>query len=871
MYGVTIYGSMKENKMKPNHRLKHEREQRGWSQAKLAELVGTNPATVGRWERGVSSPYPIHRERLCGLFNKDVQELGLIEDNNSALQQDTIGGPDLKPAVTPDVRSFIFDPAIPMLPLETGTPVGRDPVLARLKKQLYSEEVPGFSALSGLPGVGKTTLALVLAHDHEVQEHFNDGILWAGLGIQPNIEEIQARWGVQLGLEVTTIKSRSDWAKTLRAAIGLRCMLLIIDDVWEVDDALAFQVGGPYCMYLFTTRFPQIAIQIAGSRTIAVSELSEENGVDLLAHFVPGLIEQDSTTARRLVNSVGALPLALVLMGRYLRSHTYNEQPRRLYNALQDLDNTENRMHLGDPHGLSRPYSNYSHRMRYSLQSVIALSDERLDKTQAQSMFRALSIFPPKPNTFSEDAAVAISKQPAETLDTLCDVGLIESSGPGRYMMHQTIADYVRAQTEKDTLLCERMITYMTYYIQTHSHDYQAIEQEHVNILAALEEAARQTMEREFMQAVTAFAPFLRIRGLNDEARSYLHRAYQIAQKLDDYLEEMKLLSHLGRMSERLSEYKEAEHYLSEGLNLARKYGQTDYICLFLAYLGIVMDKIGAYLRAEIYLQEGLLLARQLDQPERICEVLCSLGTVANHQGNYIAAGFILSEALELARRLEHKEYIMQALTQMGVIAVSQEDYTRACAYFLEAHDLARQTGYQDLTIQLIVNLSAALGSLGEYEQAEQYLQKGLNLSQQSGNRAGRAMLFNNLSSLASLQGQYEQARAYLQEGLEIVRSINHLRLSNHILYEQGELALATHQYAEAQNIFEEVIRSATAFPEIRANAHYGLARTMARLGNSDEASQQGEASAQIFETLGLPKAITVRNWLATLSKKKSR
>ena len=453
------------------------------------------------------------------LFNKDVQELGLIEEDYSVLEQDMAEVSSPSHVALPDAKPFIFDPAIPMLPLETATPVGRNELLAHLKQQLYGEVGSGFSALSGLPGVGKTTLALVLAHDSEIQAHFSDGILWAGLGIQADIEEIQARWGAQLGLpqgEVTKIKSRNDWAKTLRTAIGQRCMLLIIDDVWEIDDALAFQVGGPHCMYLFTTRFPQIAIQIAGSRTTAVSELSEENGVDLLAHFVPTLIEQDSTTARRLVHSVGALPLALVLMGRYLRSHTYNEQPRRLHNALQDLSNAEKRMHLSDSHGLSRPYSNYSHRMRYSLQSVIALSDERLDDTQAQRMLRALSLFPPKPNTFSEEAAVAVSQQPAETLDTLCDVGLIESSGPGRYMMHQTIADYARAQMEENTILFGRMIAYIIQYLQTHSDDYKAIEQEHVNILAALEEASRRHMDRELLQGVTAFAPFLRLRGLHD-------------------------------------------------------------------------------------------------------------------------------------------------------------------------------------------------------------------------------------------------------------------------------------------------------------------------------------------------------------------
>lgn len=643
-------------------------------------------------------------------------------------------------------------------------------------------------------------------------------------------------------------------------------MLLIVDDVWNIDDALAFHVGGPHCMYLFTTRFPQIAIQIANNRAITVPELSEENGIELLTHFVPRLIQQDHTMARHLVNSVGALPLALVLMGRYLHAHTYNEQPRRLRNALQNLINTEKRLHLSDPHGLSRPYSSYAPRMQYSLQSVIALSDEQLD-TSAHSMLRALAVFLPKPNTFSEEAAIAISELPAETLDTLCDAGLLESNGPERYMMHQTIADYARAQMgDHETLLFERMITYMIRYIEIHKNDYQELEQEHTNILAALEEASRRGMDCEFVQGVNAFAPFLRIRGLYDEATQYLQRAYQVAQELGDSFEQMELLSYLGQNSELLSEYKQAERYLSKGLQMARQHEQTQYICLFLAYLGVVMERLGEYGQAETYLQEGLSLARQLDLPERICQVLITLGWTFTNQGKYTQAEEALSEARQLAGQLEHKEYMIRVLTQSGVIAISKENYPLSRSYFLEALDLSYQMGYRDSIIRLIINLSGALGLAGDYKQAENYLQEGLHLAHQIDNRESKTMLLNNLGSLAWIQGNYEQAQPYLQEGLSVARQINHPRLINNILYEQGEVALSSQRYDEAQALFMEAITSATTFPEIRANACYGLARTMAFQGNMNEAHLHGEASAQLFETLALPKAATVRNWLTTLS-----
>jgi transcriptional regulator with XRE-family HTH domain len=65
--------------MTPNRRLKQVRELRGWSQAKVAEQIGTDATTVSRWERGLFSPTPYFRERLCMLFDKNAEELGLLE------------------------------------------------------------------------------------------------------------------------------------------------------------------------------------------------------------------------------------------------------------------------------------------------------------------------------------------------------------------------------------------------------------------------------------------------------------------------------------------------------------------------------------------------------------------------------------------------------------------------------------------------------------------------------------------------------------------------------------------------------------------------------------------------------------------------
>lgn len=70
-----------------NEILKREREQRGWSQARLAELIGTDAATVSRWERGYATPSPYFREHLCRIFEKSTQDLGLLPEKQEEREQ----------------------------------------------------------------------------------------------------------------------------------------------------------------------------------------------------------------------------------------------------------------------------------------------------------------------------------------------------------------------------------------------------------------------------------------------------------------------------------------------------------------------------------------------------------------------------------------------------------------------------------------------------------------------------------------------------------------------------------------------------------------------------------------------------------------
>jgi len=331
----------------PNQRLRSERQSRDWSQAYVARQIDTYAFMVHRWEYGQTFPAPHYRRKLSDLFEKSAEELGLVPLQDT---DDTVSEPASTQDVVPRTARLaepLYDPLIPASLLGSVGLIGRKDILHRLKERLYASERVALSAINGLPGVGKTTVAVELVHDGEVRAHFRDGVLWAGLGPVPNVEGLLGRWGTLLGVtpEHTDI---AGWQKAITTAIGMRQMLLVIDDAWEFADAAAFRMGGPHCAHLLTTRFPGIAQRFAQGEMIEVRELDENDGLNLLERLAPEVVRSEPEGARELVRSMGGLPLALTLIGKHLYVKSSSGQPRRLQAALQNLrSSVDQRLRLG--------------------------------------------------------------------------------------------------------------------------------------------------------------------------------------------------------------------------------------------------------------------------------------------------------------------------------------------------------------------------------------------------------------------------------------------------------------------------------------------------------------------------------------------
>src|SRR5690242_12598327 len=129
---------MKHTPMIKYRKLRTERKMHGWSQARLAEVLGVTTRTVLRWEQGLAIPQPNYRKKLGTLFGKTSQELGLLWDTDEAttVQEIQSPAPQFATPHTSAPASPLADPSTPQKLGCINKLIGRTSLLVQIKQRL---------------------------------------------------------------------------------------------------------------------------------------------------------------------------------------------------------------------------------------------------------------------------------------------------------------------------------------------------------------------------------------------------------------------------------------------------------------------------------------------------------------------------------------------------------------------------------------------------------------------------------------------------------------------------------------------------------------------------------------------------------------
>jgi hypothetical protein len=379
------------------------------------------------------------RENVRGLA--DVRMLEILRRVEIMFRAKSQAERDMLPTFTPGSA-----------PPKPELVIGRDDDIKELKARLDPTKGPGQSfqlltAIKGWPGVGKTTVASVLAYDPELAERFPDGVLWTSLGQDPNIISKMDAWGLALGTdEILKAKSMQDAQSRLAALLRNKRMLLIIDDVWKAVDAVPFRVGGIGCSTLVTTRLDGVASELAptADNVYRLKVLKDEEALTLLRKLAPGVVDQYPGECLVLVQDLEGLPLAIQVAGRML-----NADANAGFGVVELIaELREGKKLLAGIAPADR--SDLVTETTPTIAALLYKSVERLDP-KTKDCYTYLAAFAPKPATFDKDAMKYVWQvDDAEPIvRNLVNRGLLEyMPAIDRYQMHALLVMLAKSGLE---------------------------------------------------------------------------------------------------------------------------------------------------------------------------------------------------------------------------------------------------------------------------------------------------------------------------------------------------------------------------------------------------------------------------------------
>jgi transcriptional regulator with XRE-family HTH domain len=313
------------------------------------------------------------------------------------------------------------------LPPEIAAFIGREPEIAAITKLLTSS-APAVVAIDGMGGVGKTALAVHVAH--RLADRFPDGQLYANLRGQTSGDVLcRLMRAVGAGAE-EVVDELDEAAARFRSVLAGRRVLIVLDDAAGAEQVAPLLPGTADSAAIITSR--RVLAALPQARHVPLGVPTEAEAVAQFATVVGRpRVDREPDAAADVVRRCGLLPLAIHVAGVRLASRprwSITHVAERLAWAADRLDELE--------------------RDDVGVRACFAASVDRLVATHRGDA-RAFGLLGclDRPTMTVERAAhlLNLSEADAErTLERLADLHLIEAESPTRYRMHDLLRIYAR-------------------------------------------------------------------------------------------------------------------------------------------------------------------------------------------------------------------------------------------------------------------------------------------------------------------------------------------------------------------------------------------------------------------------------------------
>lgn len=315
----------------------------------------------------------------------------------------------------------------------------RDALLRDAISPLIIQTAQKAIVVSGMGGVGKSTLAAALAHDCQVRRNFPDGIIWIEVGQHPFMTSLQATIGVYFGDSRDNYLNEQSGTLRLSRVLQDKTALIVLDDVWDHKLVEKFPVNGTPCRLLVTTRSRTVA-KVIGGIDLGLYALTSAEGAQLISNRTG--VDPNDPSIIAIVNLLAGNTLAITLAAGMI-AERYPDSPAKVLERLQRRA------------AESHPFRDLvldDIDKNLNLELSLSLSYDALNE-DLQRRFRALGVFAVD-EIFDAEMLVTVWDDSDEldvedALDKLVNASLVNPAEVReRYMLHPLLRAYARKLLE---------------------------------------------------------------------------------------------------------------------------------------------------------------------------------------------------------------------------------------------------------------------------------------------------------------------------------------------------------------------------------------------------------------------------------------
>ena len=729
---------------------------------------------------------------------------------------------------------------------DAGVFTGRAGELAEGMAAFEAGTAKGLLLIEGMPGVGKTRLAVRLAHGLLGRGHGADLQLSVNLrGYDPDRPPADPAAVLdgflrRLGLPASRIHALdlAGRAAAFRELTAGRKMVVLLDNAADSDQVSPLLPDGPDCFTVVTSR--RRLSGLAGGRRLRLDVFTPAESLDLLRRSIGAArVDNDPATAEQIAALAGHLPLALgVLAGRIASTPAWT-----LTDHLERL--TEHRLRL---------------RLDDGVMLALSSSYESL-AVGNQMMLRLLALHPGRDCDVAAAAALAgVDQEEAfRQLSELAGANLLQERVAGRYELHDLIrvlaSDRGRDQ-DPASVRGAAMDRLFGYYrtatasaVTAHApHDtarWAEVCDPEIPDTFSEQAVARSWLDSEGANLI-ATALFAADHGrpqFTTDLSLMLHYYFDTA----GYFQEAETLhlaavrcavgdasrgrsyNSLGCIYWRLGRYADGRASYLQALELARAQGDRLGEGRGLTNVALGHFRLGEYADAIEYQRQALAIFEELDMPARVCITLAGLGWAELRLGRSKIA-------------LRHFRRSLEAARSLG---------GGTCE---EAYALA--------------NVGAAAELSGAVVEARQHYELALELSSQLDFPVGQTDALNSLGRLHLADGRVDWALRFHRDALTLSEQIGNRPFTIEVRNDYGAALVAAGRLDDAFAQHQAALLDAEALDDRYelARACVGLAAIHATNAADDRADQLRRRALDIFITLGCPEARAVQALLPEIS-----